>query len=119
MDSDFKRVMLLSLASALLVSVLTACSRTPEASSPTPTMHLSATPAVTEAQPAAASSVAVSPTQSPPSTSSATPLSDLTGRIAFSSGPPYAEDIYVVNADGSGQTRLTTDSASDFDPAWS
>jgi Tol biopolymer transport system component len=28
-------------------------------------------------------------------------------------------DIYVVNADSSGQTRLTRDPAEEFDPAWS
>ncbi|MFY9580726.1 MAG: hypothetical protein WAQ33_15540, partial [Gaiellaceae bacterium] len=28
-------------------------------------------------------------------------------------------DVYVMNADGSGQTRLTTDPANDSDPAWS
>ena len=28
-------------------------------------------------------------------------------------------EIYVVNADGSGLTRLTSDSADDFSPAWS
>jgi len=43
----------------------------------------------------------------------------MTGRIAFSAGAPHAEDIYVVNLDGSGLQQLTTDPAADFDPAWS
>lgn len=30
-----------------------------------------------------------------------------TGRIAFSAGPHPHEDVYVVNADGSGLRRLT------------
>jgi TolB protein len=41
------------------------------------------------------------------------------GRIAFSAGPHGHEDIYVVNADGTGLRRLTTDPAADFDPTWS
>src|SRR6266545_3483187 len=42
-----------------------------------------------------------------------------TGRIAFSAGAPHAEDVYIVNLDGSGLQQLTTDPAADFDPAWS
>jgi Tol biopolymer transport system component len=42
-------------------------------------------------------------------------LSTLTGKVAYS----YEGDIYVMNADGSAITRLTTDPAMDFDPAWS
>lgn len=41
------------------------------------------------------------------------------GRIVFSAGGPHAEDIYIVNLDGSGLQKLTTDPAADFDPAWS
>jgi TolB protein len=46
-------------------------------------------------------------------------LSSLKGRIAFSGGPPHAEDVYVINADGTDLTRVTTDPAADFDPSWS
>jgi Tol biopolymer transport system component len=46
-------------------------------------------------------------------------VSSLEGRIAFSGGPPHAEDVYVVNADGTGLTRVTSDPAADFDPSWS
>ena len=42
-----------------------------------------------------------------------------TGLIAFSLGPYPHQDIYVVRADGSGLTRLTTDQSADFDPSWS
>jgi Tol biopolymer transport system component len=41
------------------------------------------------------------------------------GRIAFSAGLHGHEDIYVVDADGTGLRRLTTDPAADFDPTWS
>jgi Tol biopolymer transport system component len=34
-------------------------------------------------------------------------------------GSVWNGDIYVVNADGSGRTRLTRDSSQEFDPAWS
>jgi len=41
------------------------------------------------------------------------------GRIAFSAGAHPHEDVYVVNADGSGLRRLTDDPGADFDPSWS
>ena len=40
-------------------------------------------------------------------------------RIAFVSERDGNPEIYVMNADGSQQTRLTTDSLPDFSPAWS
>ena len=40
-------------------------------------------------------------------------------RIAFSSSRDGNAEIYVMNANGSGQTRLTTHPASDITPAWS
>lgn len=43
-------------------------------------------------------------------------VSSLQGRIAFSSG---SDDIYAVNADGSGLERLTTSEDLEFDPTWS
>jgi TolB protein len=43
-------------------------------------------------------------------------VSSLLGRIVFSSG---TEDIYTVNADGSGLKRLTTSKDLEFDPTWS
>ncbi len=41
------------------------------------------------------------------------------GRIAFSAGRPEAEDIYVINADGTGLSQVTSDPVADFDPTWS
>jgi len=46
-------------------------------------------------------------------------LSWLTGRIGFSAGPAHAEDVYVVNANGTGLEQVTNDPAADFDPTWS
>jgi len=46
-------------------------------------------------------------------------LATLKGRIAFSAGTPGAEGIYIVNADGTGLRRVTTEPAADFDPTWS
>ena len=40
-------------------------------------------------------------------------------RIAFASIREGNWDIYVVNADGSGERRLTTDSADYESPQWS
>ena len=40
-------------------------------------------------------------------------------RMAFNSSSDGNEDIYVMNADGSGQTRLTNNPAEDFFSAWS
>jgi Tol biopolymer transport system component len=42
--------------------------------------------------------------------------SSLKGRIAFSIGSRQAEDVYVVDADGSGLRRVTDSPQSDFDP---
>lgn len=43
-------------------------------------------------------------------------VSALPGRITFSNS---TDDIWTVNADGTGLRRLTTNPAHDFDPAWS
>ena len=40
-------------------------------------------------------------------------------RIAFFSRRDSNWEIYVMNADGSGETRLTTNSAHEVDPSWS
>ncbi|MDQ3082597.1 MAG: hypothetical protein M3R07_10350, partial [Gemmatimonadota bacterium] len=39
--------------------------------------------------------------------------------IAFQSSRDGNSEIYVMNADGSGQTRLTFDVAQDAKPSWS
>src|SRR5581483_8117322 len=41
------------------------------------------------------------------------------GRIAFTSEKDGNKDIYVVNADGSGLERLTSEKGDDEFPAWS
>ena len=38
--------------------------------------------------------------------------------LVFESSDGTNEDIYIMMADGRNRTRLTTDPASDFDPAW-
>src|SRR5262249_31884704 len=40
-------------------------------------------------------------------------------KIAFTSARDGRNQIYVMNVDGSSQTRLTTDAGSDVSPAWS
>ncbi|HET9909496.1 MAG TPA: hypothetical protein VFQ23_22810 [Anaerolineales bacterium] len=42
-------------------------------------------------------------------------VNSLAGKIVFSA----EGDVYVINADGSGRTRLTTNREEDFDPVWS
>jgi WD40-like Beta Propeller Repeat len=43
----------------------------------------------------------------------------LNGKIAFISGPNEKADLYTVNPDGTGLTRLTKDHTADTSPAWS
>ncbi|MGD9142967.1 MAG: hypothetical protein PVG61_03885, partial [Dehalococcoidia bacterium] len=44
---------------------------------------------------------------------------DDSNRIVFYSVRDTNAEIYVMNADGSGQTRLTTNAFYDFAPNWS
>jgi Tol biopolymer transport system component len=48
-----------------------------------------------------------------------TPTQDLTGKIAFTSNRDGNFEIYLMNQDGSGLTRLTDDPGEDARPAWS
>jgi Tol biopolymer transport system component len=41
------------------------------------------------------------------------------GKIVFASTRDGNQEIYTMNADGTGPTRRTNNAASDFDPAWS
>ena len=67
-------------------------------------------PTATAEQPTAAPT----PTATlPPSTTA-----PATGKIAFASDRDGNYEIYVMNADGSGQTRLTDNPADDGVPAW-
>ena len=52
-------------------------------------------------------------------TATGTPTAASADRIAFSSHRDGNREIYVMNADGSGVTRLTNNSAEDGSPAWS
>ena len=47
------------------------------------------------------------------------PPGELQGRLVYVSEIEGNSDLYVVNADGSGRTRLTTHTESDVSPAWS
>ena len=40
-------------------------------------------------------------------------------KIAFASNRDGNYEVYVMNADGSGQTRLTSNTATDLEPTWS
>ena len=41
------------------------------------------------------------------------------GKIAFNSDRDGNYEVYVMNADGSGQANLTNNAAADFQPSWS
>ena len=97
-----------SLMVLLLLAVLTACANARQPDEQTTETVTVTTVPQTEARTSAAHPT-VAPTGTPLS------ISAFTGKIAYS----YEGDIYVMNAAGSGVTRLTTDPAMDFDPAWS
>ena len=40
-------------------------------------------------------------------------------RIAFNAGSPTDSDIYLIDADGSGLTKITDDAGGNFYPTWS
>lgn len=48
-----------------------------------------------------------------------TNLTERPSRIAFRSNRDGNNEVYTMNADGSGQTRLTNDPSEDDAPAWS
>ncbi|MDQ2806829.1 MAG: protein kinase [Chloroflexota bacterium] len=66
----------------------------------------------------------VTPTNAPTNTPTSVSASSVSnsgarGRITFYSYRDGNAEIYVMNADGSGQTRLTNNPAIDWEPAWS
>ena len=97
---------------------------------PTPTLTQLADVIQTE-PPTAAPTATAQPTGTPAPTPTATstPLGAGAGHIAFSTsrddpkvskcGAYCNDEIYVMNADGSAQTRLTTNPADDGYPSWS
>lgn len=52
-------------------------------------------------------------------TAAASPGSEPQGKIAYRSNRDGNWEIYVINADGSGETNLTNHPATEFNPAWS
>ena len=61
-----------------------------------------------------------SPTALPTEGTGAIDLSSLRGRIAFGTGADIEDTkVYVIEADGSAPTRLTSNNVADFDPSWS
>src|SRR2546427_6971940 len=65
------------------------------------------------------SSIAKTNRATRPLTQSQTPALKANGKIAFVSWRDGNNEIYVMNPDGSNQTNLTKNSASDYEPAWS
>jgi Tol biopolymer transport system component len=53
------------------------------------------------------------------STPSATPIGGGTGKIVFTSERDGNSEIYVMEADGSNQVRLTNNNTEDWGPTWS
>jgi hypothetical protein len=94
----------------VLALLVTACAPT---ATPIPTPSPTGPPTATPPPTARPTSTSV-----PTATPSPMPSGGGTGRIAFTSNRDGNEEIYVMNADGSGQTRLTNNPADDMCPAW-
>ena len=102
-----RRLLVLSLASCLLAAgILVACGDDggQPGATPTPTAALTASPTA---------QLTTTPSPTP------TPGAAATGRIAFISDRDGNDEVYVMNADDSGQTRLTNNPDFDGQPAWS
>ncbi len=69
----------------------------------------------TSAAPASTPTPAATPTAAP----TATPGPSSAGKIVFFSDRNGNSEIHVMNADGTGQTRVATGSGAAWDPAWS
>jgi Tol biopolymer transport system component len=119
---------LVALAATATVQAQSQPLSTEEAATPTATPEATATalppsatptpePTATEAPPTATPSPpAIIVTQSPPA---ATPSPTPALRITFISNRAGTADVFVMNADGTGQTNLTNDSINDdLNPAW-
>jgi Tol biopolymer transport system component len=100
----------ISLAVCVVLAAACGSTATPEASGGgASTSPIDASPS-SEASPVATRAVEV--TERP------IDLTTLSGRIAFSAGAPNAEDVYIVNADGSGVVKVTSERFAEFDPSW-
>ncbi len=105
---DLARYLLLVLALCFLV----ACG-----GGSTPTPDLTSTPAVTgEAVPATTTPDAAAPSHTP---EPATPSSACRGRIAFVAPTGDEQDLFVINADGSGLVNVTNGGGREETPSWS
>lgn len=102
-------------AGALALLLLNACG-TPTPSTDQPSAQPSASSAAS-AEPSPASSPAATPAAATPNAGGGRVSS--AGRILFSSDRDGNEEIYLLNVDGSGEFRLTTNDATDVNPAWS
>ena len=63
--------------------------------------------------------LAAGATQGSPALSQSLTASSVNGRIAFVSYRDGNYEIYIMNPDGSDQTRLTNNLVSDWNPSWS
>jgi TolB protein len=81
----------------------------------TPVPEPTATPAPV---PTATPVPTAAPTATPTPIPTAPPTAGLSGKIAFTSTRDGNAEIYVMNADGSNQTRLTNNAASDSQPSF-
>ena len=74
----------------------------------------------TESSPPTTESPPATPTTTTPTTpTTTTPIRDSVGQIAFVSERDGNQEVYVMDADGSNQTRLTNNPAYDGLPVWS
>jgi len=106
----------------LLVVLILVAGCASAAPSPTPVLP-SATPVPATATLVPPTATLVPPTATPTPTATATPVPPLSGsgggRIVFASKRDDNYEIYVMNADGTDQRRLTNNLREDGRPAWS
>jgi dipeptidyl aminopeptidase/acylaminoacyl peptidase len=118
----------------LALCLLIGCAPTAPVATATPVPPAetpAATPPPASVQPPAATATPVPPTATPvlpaatlpPPTATRPALPTLSGAgggvIAFTSERKYNQDIFLMNADGSEQTPLTTGFANESAPSWS
>jgi Tol biopolymer transport system component len=91
------------------------------APTPIPTAEPATTPAEETPTPTLTQVPTTTPSPTPTPTPARTPMAcpAPSGCLAFVSSRDDNSEIYVMNADGSGQTRLTNNPALDMAPAWS
>jgi Tol biopolymer transport system component/uncharacterized caspase-like protein len=119
-------IVVLIFAGGLILRLVTIIDRNPAGiiSSTTATVTSSPTTAISAAappaQPTTTLPVLVSTTSTaPPAVSSIEPTEANRQQIAFNTWRDGNWEIYVMNGNGSDQTRLTNNSDGDFSPAWS